>query len=504
MTFKKNNFIIIEKNIMENKFYTSSKLSEHIQETPEGFLVCYDVPIARTGEYKYKSTEVPIEGAKDGIVSIQRDENEVFSEEAIKSFEGKPVTIEHPNDFVTPINWKGLAHGVIQNVRRGLGEMKDLLLADLCLMTEDAIKLVKAGLRQVSCGYDAKYEQLAPGIGKQVGIVGNHLALVAKGRAGNRCAIMDSDNIFYEQINETEEDMSKKTIRQVLKSMFPKLNLDSVKDEDLELTEETSSDPTAELKGLAEQAKQSATEAVEAAKAAKAAVEQAQTSTEPTEELKTDEGAIEEGATEGAVTEGEPDLTQLIKQLIERITSVEAQLSQLLEHEESEGEIESEESEEMETEEEEVPEETEEENKDEDTMEKEEEKETEDNCGFKTKDEAWQDTISRAEILYPGIEISKPKVINQKSLSVIKRNVLDKAITKDSAIVIKPLLKGKKISTLTVDSLDTIFTASSEMVSKINDSKVKARSNPVQMKDLSSFTDLQKINKANKEFWNKK
>lgn len=489
----------MKKNNMENKFYTSSKLSEHIQETPEGFLVCYDVPIARTGEYKYKATEVPIDGAKDGIVSIQRDENEVFSEEAIRSFEGKPVTIEHPDDFVTPINWKGLAHGVIQNVRRGLGEMKDLLLADLCLMTEDAIKLVKAGLRQVSCGYDAKYEQLAPGIGRQVGIIGNHLALVTKGRAGNRCAIMDSDNIFYEQINVTEEDMSKKTIRQVLKSMFPKLNLDSVKDEDLELTEETgSSDPTEELKSLAEQAKQSAIEAVEAAKAAKAAVEQAQTSTESTEELKTDEGAIEEGATEGAVTEGEPDLKQLITQLIERISSVESQLSQLLEHEESEGEYEPEES--VETEED--PEE--EENKDEDTTEKEDEKETEDMCGFKTKDEAWQDTISRAEILYPGIAISKPKNINKKSLSEVKRKVLDKALTKDSATVIKPLLKGKKISTLTVDSLDTIFTASSEMVSKINDSKVKTRSNPVQMKDLSSFTDLQSINKRNKEFWNQK
>ena len=32
-------------------FYTTEKLSEHIEETPEGFLVCYDVPIARIGQY---------------------------------------------------------------------------------------------------------------------------------------------------------------------------------------------------------------------------------------------------------------------------------------------------------------------------------------------------------------------------------------------------------------------------------------------------------------------
>lgn len=492
---------------MENKrFYTLSKLSERIQETPEGFLVCLDVPIARTGEYQYKPNEVPIEGSKNGIVNVQRDEQEVFSEEAIKSFEGKPVTIQHPNDFVTPKNWKDLAHGAIQNVRRGLGEMKDLLLADLCLMSEEAIRLVKAGLRQVSCGYDAEYEQVAPGIGRQFNIIGNHLALVAKGRAGNRCAIMDSDNFIYDQTN-MEENMGK-TVRQLLKSMFPKLNLDSVKDEDLELaTEESTTSPTDELKSLAEQAKQSATEAVEAAKAANLAVQQAQKPVEEkpvenTEELKTDEGT-EVPAEEST----EPDLKQLITQLIERITSVESQLSQLLEHEESEGEYE-EEPEETNEEETEEPEEetegTEEENKDEDTMEKEEEKETEDMCGFKTKDEAWQDTISRSELLYPGIEITKPKEINSKSLEKIKRTVLEKAMTKDSATVIKPLLKGKKVEGIPSFTVDTIFTAASEMISKMNDSKIKTKTTPVKMKDLSSFQDLQSINKRNRDFWNKK
>lgn len=125
-------------------FYVTERLSEHMYETPEGFLVCAGVPMARIGEYLYKSSEVPIEGNHDGLVKIQRDEDEVFSDTALKSFEGKPVTINHPKGFVTPENWKELSHGHLQNVHRGDGEKSDLAIADLIITTEDAIKLVRA------------------------------------------------------------------------------------------------------------------------------------------------------------------------------------------------------------------------------------------------------------------------------------------------------------------------------------------------------------------------
>ena len=53
------------------------------------------------------------------------------------------------------------------------------------------IKLVKAGLREVSCGYEAEYEQTGDGEGIQTNIVGNHIALVEQGRAGQSYAIND-------------------------------------------------------------------------------------------------------------------------------------------------------------------------------------------------------------------------------------------------------------------------------------------------------------------------
>ncbi|EFD5498156.1 DUF2213 domain-containing protein [Escherichia coli] len=67
--------------------------------------------------------------------------------------------------------------------------------ADLIVKDENAIQLIEDGLREVSCGYDAEYKQTEPGKAEQVDITGNHVALVPKGRAGNRCAIGDRDTM---------------------------------------------------------------------------------------------------------------------------------------------------------------------------------------------------------------------------------------------------------------------------------------------------------------------
>ena len=177
------------------RFYAVEQLGPKQSITPEGFLICHDVPIARTGNQLYLAEEVPIEAGPDGVVTVVREEAEVFRPETIASFEGKPVTIDHPDDFVSPENWKELAVGLVQNVRRGEGQDKDLLIADLLITDRDAINKVRAGLREVSCGYDADYEQLEPGKGAQTNIIGNHVALVVRGRAGRRCAIQDKEPI---------------------------------------------------------------------------------------------------------------------------------------------------------------------------------------------------------------------------------------------------------------------------------------------------------------------
>lgn len=176
------------------KFFSKGELGSRRTVTPEGFVVCHDVPIARTGQQIYGAFEVPVEANMVGEVFIDRPAEEVFREETVASFNGKPVTIEHPSEFVSPDNWKALAQGVTMNARAGQGIDGDVILADLLLTGRDAIKLVdEDGIREVSAGYEADYEQIEPGRGVQRNIIANHVALVAMGRCGSRCAIGDED-----------------------------------------------------------------------------------------------------------------------------------------------------------------------------------------------------------------------------------------------------------------------------------------------------------------------
>lgn len=175
------------------RFYTTEKLGPNQSRTPEGFLLCTDVPIARIGTMMYSSEEVPVPGNRDGFVRIHRDELEVFRPEHMASYAGKPVVNEHPSENVTPETWRKYAVGVVLNPHRGTALQEDLLIADLLITDPQAIQDVLDGKREVSCGYDAdyEYEEDRPGEGSQINLIGNHVALVESGRCGPRCAISD-------------------------------------------------------------------------------------------------------------------------------------------------------------------------------------------------------------------------------------------------------------------------------------------------------------------------
>lgn len=161
--------------------YYGSKLSDHMTETDEGFLICQSVPIARTGYYEYLPREIGREG--EAPVRVFRSESEVFDPAAMASFEGKPVTLGHPPVSVTPENAASYISGHVQNVHRGKGEDADLLLADLFITDAELIRRIKDGLREVSCGYECKYTDSEGEGAQQRHIRGNHVAVVEAGRA---------------------------------------------------------------------------------------------------------------------------------------------------------------------------------------------------------------------------------------------------------------------------------------------------------------------------------
>lgn len=181
------------------KYFFKTRLGNTRFQLADGSVLFKDVPIGRTGEQEYDTTERPelVPDAR-GKVIVRRTPEEVFSERAMASFESMAVTIGHPRDFsgeiifVSPENWRQLANGHIQNVRRGQGSESDLLLADVIVKTPEGLQAIDDGDDEVSCGYDADYEQISPGLANQSAITGNHLALVPNGRAGFRCKIGDA------------------------------------------------------------------------------------------------------------------------------------------------------------------------------------------------------------------------------------------------------------------------------------------------------------------------
>lgn len=151
--------------------------------------MCHNVPVARTGWYEYLEREVT--GSGDNIVKVYRSDEEVFSKSAMASFEGKPVTDDHPPEALTPDNTQIYMKGVTQNVRRS-GKENDLLLADLVIHDKQLIDEIENGKREVSCGYEYTCVDNEDGTYSQTDIVGNHVAVVEEGRAGSRVSIKDS------------------------------------------------------------------------------------------------------------------------------------------------------------------------------------------------------------------------------------------------------------------------------------------------------------------------
>ena len=173
------------------KAFYGSKISPHLTRTPEGYLICLGVPICRTGSQEYLPQEIGVESDKS-IINVLRSPQEVFKPAAIASFEGKPVTDDHPPVGLDSSNYSSYTKGVVQNVRRGTGEDDDKLVCDIVIYDATLISKVEAGKREISCGYDCQYIDNGDGTWHQANIIGNHVAIVDSGRAGRDVAIKDA------------------------------------------------------------------------------------------------------------------------------------------------------------------------------------------------------------------------------------------------------------------------------------------------------------------------
>lgn len=197
--------------------FLASPLTDNIHITDEGYLVVVGCPVARTGWQKYTVKDLPQKRAAElGIdisnpsatIDLYRPASEVFHPEFLASLNGKPITDGHPpgGDFVDPDNYGKYAMGHIQNVRKGPEPLEDgewPVIADLMISAEPLIGKVRNKIaRENSLGYDFSIDRDGDKI-IQCSMLGNHSAVVPKGRAGDHVRIEDA---APEEAIQTQQD----------------------------------------------------------------------------------------------------------------------------------------------------------------------------------------------------------------------------------------------------------------------------------------------------------
>lgn len=204
------------------KFLSSERLSEHKYKTPEGYLICTDAILARTGKQSYQRNEIFADAADDDtIIEIDRPSEEVFAPETLASFENKPVTVEHPDENVGPDNYNNLAVGFVRDVHKGTVNGQEVMLGTLVITDAKTIEEIENGEHtDLSCGYDCDIiDEANP---QQRNIRGNHVALCQQGRAGI-ARIVDSSsnfNMYKNRIEKAIKNNDKELLKEVKEAIM--------------------------------------------------------------------------------------------------------------------------------------------------------------------------------------------------------------------------------------------------------------------------------------------
>ena len=180
------------------RFLVAEKLGPHKFKTPEGYLICTDAILSRTGKQEYKRCELFGDTCEDPdkIVNVDRTDDEVFSDKAMASFENKAVCIEHPDHDVNAENHNELAVGFVRDIHKGEDNGKPVMMGTLVITDKDAVEAVESGeYKELSCGYDCDIDD--DGEPCQRNIRGNHVALCKQGRAGIARIVDSVDDIRF-------------------------------------------------------------------------------------------------------------------------------------------------------------------------------------------------------------------------------------------------------------------------------------------------------------------
>jgi hypothetical protein len=145
-----------------------------------------------------------------GVRRELRLPDEVFKQDSLDSYDGAPLTDDHPDCMVDSSTARAVARGTVTQSGRRDGDM----VATSMLVTDaDTIKKMKAGKRELSVGYQVDLDE-TPGTHPEYGqydavqrnIVVNHLALVDVARAGREARVrLDAAEMVMADIDAPEK-----------------------------------------------------------------------------------------------------------------------------------------------------------------------------------------------------------------------------------------------------------------------------------------------------------
>ena len=161
--------------------YDSSTVSAITKDPITGYIHARNVPIARTGVFKY----VKPDGSIHKEAKLPED---ILSDSTVESANNKPVTDNHPENangqriLVNRDNSTALMKGFTAS-NAHVDRIDGTVRVDMTITNPDLIKKISGGKRQLSIGFQT---QVVPqsGVSVQKDITINHVAVVDVAREG--------------------------------------------------------------------------------------------------------------------------------------------------------------------------------------------------------------------------------------------------------------------------------------------------------------------------------
>lgn len=186
------------------------ELSENQTIDQDGYLICENCILGRSGYQDYVGTELGLR--TNDIISVSRREEDIFNADSLSTLEGRPFTYLHPSEDVNIDNYNELAKGNVFNVHR-----EENNIVGNIRVTDKNVKqkILNKEIHDLSLGYsytlvydEEKQEYF------MTDLIYNHVALVPKGRAGN--ARIKDNAIEMEEKNKMNEKDLKELIEKIV------------------------------------------------------------------------------------------------------------------------------------------------------------------------------------------------------------------------------------------------------------------------------------------------